>query len=99
MVQAAWNLSQPLSQVFPDTFRERAVAITAGFEPRQTRILYADHIYPKPEPIPDRRYRELARARHPLQYLPYQYEGFTPEERATLRSTDISMRVVVWTDE
>jgi hypothetical protein len=31
---------------------------------------------------------------HPLQYKPYQYEGFTPEERAVLRFTDGSMRLL-----
>ncbi|MBI5602437.1 MAG: hypothetical protein HY879_03705 [Deltaproteobacteria bacterium] len=31
---------------------------------------------------------------HPLQYLPYQYEGYTPKERSILRSTDISMRLI-----
>jgi len=98
-VQAAWNLSLPFSQAFPDTFRERAVAITAGFDPQRTDLLYADHIHPTPSPSPERSHRELARTRHPLQYLPYQYEGFTPEQRAALRSVDISMRVVVWTDE
>ena len=36
----------------------------------------------------------LLRERHPLQYLPYQYELFTPAERAVLRATDISMRLV-----
>src|SRR5262245_13735829 len=70
VAQGAWNLSPPMSQVFPDTFRERAVAITNGFDAHQTEILYADHIYPTPQPIPNRKHRELARARHPLQYLP-----------------------------
>jgi hypothetical protein len=37
---------------------------------------------------------ELLRESHPLQYLPYQYELFTPAERAILRATDISMRLV-----
>jgi hypothetical protein len=31
---------------------------------------------------------------HPLQFLPYQYEGYTPAERAALRAIDIRMRLV-----
>jgi hypothetical protein len=33
-------------------------------------------------------------APHPLTFLPYQYEGYTPEQRRVLRSTDISMRLI-----
>jgi hypothetical protein len=36
----------------------------------------------------------VAWAPQPLEFAPYQYEGYRPEERAILRSTDISMRVV-----
>jgi hypothetical protein len=56
---------------------------------------YVQHIYPAPEPLvlpPG--HAVLARAPHPLQFLPYQYEGYTPDERDKLRSTDISMRLV-----
>lgn len=38
--------------------------------------------------------RVLWRYVHPLQFLPYQYEGYTPRERQILRSTDISMRLI-----
>jgi hypothetical protein len=31
---------------------------------------------------------------HPMQYLPYQYEGYTPAERDELRTGDISMRLI-----
>src|SRR5216110_228924 len=37
---------------------------------------------------------EVMRFRHPLQFLPYQYEGFEPMERQVLRSNDIAMRLV-----
>jgi hypothetical protein len=33
-------------------------------------------------------------AENPLSYRPYQYEGFTPRERAILRSNDVSMRLI-----
>lgn len=31
---------------------------------------------------------------HPLSYVPYQYEGYDPAQRAILQSTDISIRLV-----
>ena len=34
------------------------------------------------------------RTRHPLQYRPYQYEGFLPKERETLRTSDVSIRLI-----
>lgn len=36
----------------------------------------------------------IVRAAHPLSYLPYQYEGHTPRERALLRESDFSMRLI-----
>jgi hypothetical protein len=37
---------------------------------------------------------ELMRFPHPLQFLPYQYEGLDPVERQVLRGNDIAMRLV-----
>jgi hypothetical protein len=36
----------------------------------------------------------VLREENPLSYRPYQYEGFTPRERAVLRTCDISMRLI-----
>jgi hypothetical protein len=36
----------------------------------------------------------ILRVPHPFEYLPYQYESFGPVERAILRRTDISMRLI-----
>ena len=36
----------------------------------------------------------ILRHPHPLEYLPYQYEGYVPSERSRLRAIDISMRLV-----
>jgi hypothetical protein len=92
-VQAAINFRQPLRLVFPDEFRRMAARLPnpAG---ATRRILYAEHIYPVPREVaPAGGVIVLARD-HPLQYLPYQYEGYTPAQRHALRSTDIRMRVV-----
>ena len=93
LVQAAVNFHRPLTQVFPREFRLMAqrVAARAG---SPTLLLYADHIYPVPLPALPAGATLLARP-HPLQFLPYQYEGYTPAERAALRSTDIRMRLVL----
>ncbi len=38
--------------------------------------------------------RTIFRIEHPLTYLPFQYEGHSPAERAMLRAQDISMRLI-----
>jgi len=92
-IQAALDFRQPLAQVFPDRFRRLANAVPdPGGEPR--RILYAGHIYPTPPPLPPDAGEVLLARDHPLQYLPYQYEGYTPAQRQALRTTDIRMRLV-----
>jgi hypothetical protein len=59
-------------------------------------LLNTEHLYhpraPKP-PLPSSAV-EVVRYRHPLQFLPYQYEGFAPMERQLLRANDIAMRLV-----
>ena len=57
--------------------------------------MYAHPIYPTPEAVHlPARYVVLKEARYPLQFWPYQYEGYTPAERRILRSTDIRMRLL-----
>jgi len=38
--------------------------------------------------------RTLFAVAHPVQFLPYQYEGYVPEERALLRAHDVSMQMI-----
>lgn len=91
--QVAYNLHTPIVQVFPDRFRIDAAQAAAS--PREElTFIYANHIYPTPEKVDVTGARVLAAAPHPLQFLPYQYEGFTPEERQLLRTTDIRMQLV-----
>ncbi len=59
-------------------------------------LLNAQHLYharaprpPLPAPLV-----EVMRFPHPLQFLPYQYEGFEPMERQVLRGNDIAMRLI-----
>ena len=96
MVQAALNFWQPLVQSFPAEFiaRNRPDDVVAA---RYQRFIWvnADHLFPGPKPVTlPPHHVALAVARHPLEFLPYQYEGFSPERRAVLRSTDIRMQLV-----
>jgi hypothetical protein len=95
VVQAAFNFRAPLTQIFPMEFRRLAAGVPSPAG-RERRLLYAEHIYQVPAPPPsDCRGPELISRPHPLQYLPYQYEGYTPAERAALRAVDIRMRLVL----
>ena len=96
VVQALLNFWRPFVQTFPADFIARyrpSAAIAAQYE----RLIWlnAEHLYPGPDAVTlPPHYVTLAEARHPLEFLPYQYEGFTPEARAALRASDIRMRLV-----
>jgi hypothetical protein len=94
VVQAGVNLVAPLRQVFPAEFMQTAGSgVTGG-----GRLIWvnATHIYPAPAAVAlPPQHVVVKEAPHPLRFLPYQYEGYTPEERRVLRSTDIRMRLVV----
>jgi len=96
VIQAAVNFWGPMVQSFPADFiaRNRPDDTVAA---RYERLMWvnAEHLYPGPEPVAlPAHYVTLAAARHPLQFLPYQYEGYTPEARDALRSTDIRMQLI-----
>lgn len=57
-------------------------------------LLNAQHLYPVSGTRTTPTGRVVARERHPLEWLPYQLEGYTPAERAILAAADLSMRVV-----
>lgn len=96
VVQAVVNFWPPFVQSFPADFIARNRPDNA-FATRYQRFIWlnADHIFPAPERVTlPPHYVTLAAARHPLEFLPYQYEGFSPERRAVLRSTDIRMQLI-----
>jgi hypothetical protein len=94
-IQAAVNFAAPLAQMFPPEFRALAARTPTPGNGGTRRLLYTEYIYPAPTPPPPDCDRIVIARRHPLQFLPYQYEGYTPEERAKLRATDIRMRLVL----
>jgi len=96
LVQAAVNFRQPLLQSFPADFVARNRP-TNDVATKYQQLMWVNirHLYPRPEPVTlPPHHVTLAEARHPLEFLPYQYEGYTPEDRAALRAADIHMRLV-----
>jgi hypothetical protein len=93
-LQAAANFATPLRQMFPPEFYRLAEKAAPPAPPGTLGLLYVGHIYPTPAPAPNDCDVVIARP-HPLQYVPYQYEGYGPAERAALRAADIRMRLVV----
>jgi hypothetical protein len=93
---AAWNFSGPLRQVFPDQFQQLAAATAArqpGSEAYRLVVIHGallnerwDGIVP-PYPV-------ILRRSHPLQFRPYQYEGYNTAQRAEIDHHDISMRLL-----
>lgn len=94
-VQSAYDLYQPFRLTFPIEFRQALGAAQREFPKGRYDLLNAGHIYPHPVLSSVKYQRAVYSRPHPLEYPPYQYEGFTPEQRRTLRSTDISMRLML----
>jgi len=96
VVQAALNFQQPITQVFPAEFLRLAAGVPKPARTDEYELLFVYYIYPEPLPVPVMEgARTIIQERHPLQFLPYQYEGFTPDQRAKLRTTDIRMKLVL----
>ena len=92
---AAWNLSVPLRQVFPNEFQRLATAAAA----RQSeifayRLIFVQHLWGLSLDTPPWPHETILRRTHPLQFLPYQYEGFDMAQRAELNAHDINMRLI-----
>jgi len=94
---AAVNFETPLIQVFPDRFRTMAVDVInaqraqgAGY----CRILFAEPLWGKRLNIDIPPHAELLRYPHPMQFRPFQYEGFSKTERSDLNKYDVAMQVV-----
>jgi xanthosine utilization system XapX-like protein len=96
IAQAVFNFQTPLRQTFPAEFLREArdkARVPVGAELIGINTKYP---YPGPEPvILPPRYSVLAAAPHPLQFLPYQYEGFNPAQRRVLRSANLEMRLIL----
>lgn len=79
---------------FSGTMVPRPIPITRP----DLALVNAHLLYPLRAPYPLPEGTTILRAEHPLSYLPYQYEGYSPRERALVRSNDISLRVIKLAD-
>jgi len=105
LVQTAVNFRAPLVQSFPNEFHQTFGPLVKDLPPyepdlpvRSSLWVNAERFYPSPPVVqlpPYYRYKVLAEARHPLQFLPYQYEGSDPSQREVLRSSDLRMRLLL----
>jgi hypothetical protein len=100
---AVFNFATPLFQWFPVEFQAAAAgkaAVLERLEPGNYRTVNASFFF-SPQAVSEAALpaATLWRVPHPQQFLPYQYEGSTREERALFRARDISMRLVRLTSE
>ena len=104
---AAWNFAGPLRQEFPEDFIARGQPVIAAWRlrlaaakgtppaPADFRFIYTNFYWPLPpvEPVPPGSLVLRARP-HPMQYGPYQYEGYNRVQRAALNALDFRMRLL-----
>lgn len=93
------EVARELELVFGELGRDTTVHVDASPEERPLPdaryvLLNARYLYPAHGPKAAPEGRVLFRTPHPMEFLPYQYEGYVPVERALLRSTDISIRLI-----
>jgi hypothetical protein len=95
VLQAAFNARQVFAQQFPPEFIANGEQAAGRQGASRAASLYTEYTYPPVKLEVPADSVEVMSARHPLQFVPYQYEGFTPDQRRFLRSTDMRMRVLV----
>ena len=106
LLQAAWNYQLAYRIIFPREFikefqiqypafriSEKMMRFYAPLICQDQGILATNlhYIYNAPQPIPSLQGDILMRAPHPVSYLPYQYDGYTFEQRNTFRNENIEM--------
>ena len=94
---ASLNFAVPLRQVFPDGFlglASRSIQSDTAHGYGFYRILNAGLMWGRRLDQPAPSGVEILRRRNPMQFRPYQYEGYSVEERRNLNRYDISMRLL-----
>jgi hypothetical protein len=92
---AAWNFSGPLRQVFPDGFRQLAAAAAShqsGYQAYREVFVRSLQDGPLDDTLPP--FPTILRRSHPLQFRPYQDEGFDPGRLAEINRRDVAMRLL-----
>jgi hypothetical protein len=96
-LQTSVNFRPILAQYFPPEFRTAALARAGQFPPGERgrlRILNAYFFHQAVFADLKAKHHTVWSAPHPLQYRPYQYEGYRLDQRALFDSHDITMRLV-----
>ena len=105
-IQAAWNYGIAYEMTFPEEFVQEIQVREPGFELSSKMMrFYAPlvckeaglvaenyhYIYTWPQVVPPVEGDILMRAPHPVNVLYYQYDGYTPAERAAIRGEYFEM--------
>ena len=105
-VQAAWNYRleyklfypqefiQELQKQYPDfEISSKMMRFYAPLVCRNNSVLAINYhyIYTWPQSLPTVQGDILMRAPHPINFLPYQYDGYPPAERQAIRAEEIEM--------
>jgi putative flippase GtrA len=94
---AAFNFWVPLRQVFPDGFRAEAKKVIAAHQGKDLgfyRILFAESLWADRLDIELPPHTELLRRANPLQFRPYQFEGFSVSQRDEINHHDVAMQLM-----
>jgi hypothetical protein len=107
LLQAAWNFGQSYQLSYPRQFSEELQAQYRGFEFSTKRLAYgaptvcqsngyiienAKYFLSAPEITQAVNGELLREVSHPVNFLPYQYEGYTPAQRQEFREGQLKMR-------
>lgn len=107
VIQAAWNYQTSYALTYPREFAQQAQNLRPEFVFSEKRLTFGaptlcqnngyvienvKRFVVPPEPNPPIQGEILLSAPHPDNFLPYQYEGYTYEERQRLRELDLQMR-------
>jgi hypothetical protein len=94
LVAAEYGVVSEATTIDSPKMEDELAPSQAPTQPSRYALLNAQYLTkihnPKPAPLG----ATLLRFPHPMQFAPYQYDEFTARERALIRRTDISMRLV-----
>ncbi len=107
-VQSMWNFQASYALTYPREFAQQMQAESPDFQFSEKRLTFGaptlcqnngyiaefvKHFEAPPEPNPPIASQVILSAPHPDTFLPYQYEGYPPAQRQTMRELQIEMRL------
>ncbi len=106
---AGFNFKKPLTLTFPLDFAKnvqtqypeiRIKPYQISYEAPDIisidkyQVTFIKYIFPAPNNHPEIQGQVLIQAEHPQKYLPFLFEGISPENRVRFLTTDISMKLI-----